>query len=119
MSELADILADALGDQEILGMTDVVITRRTPGTRNPANPAAGTNPTSTTYTGRGFIERTGRFMDGTLVAEGSVLISVLGGTISSGAGVMVGDVITINGRSYKVSKVPTDSVEGVFEAEAK
>lgn len=100
-------------------MTDVTIARSTPGTRTPSNPAAGTNPTSTTYAGRGFIERTGRFMDGTLVAEGSVLISVLGGSISSGAGVEVGDRITINGSTYKVSKVPTDGVEAVFECEAK
>lgn len=119
MSELGDILADALGDLEVIGMTDVTIRRATATTRDPANPAGGTRPTFATYAGRGFIEKTGTFHDGTLVKEGHVLISVLGGTITNGAGVEQFDTITINGATYKVERVMVDPVEGTFEAEAK
>lgn len=119
MPDLDELIADALGDQEDLGVTDVVITRRTAGARNPANPAAGTNPATASYSGRGFIERTGRFSDGTLVKEDSVLISVFGASITGKVGVEPGDTIALSGRTYKVSRVQSDSVEAVFECEAK
>lgn len=117
--DIAELVATHIGDRDELGFRDITITRSTPGVRDPLNLAGGTQPTTATFTGRGSLEREGRFMDGTLVAQDHVLISVLGGTVSDGAVPQRGDVITFGGVAYRVTRVPSDQVGAVYECEAK
>ena len=57
MPDIADLIAQYLGPQDDLGVTDATLTKQTSGARDPANPAGGTQPTSTDYPARGMVDR--------------------------------------------------------------
>lgn len=103
MPNIAKLIAGALGKQSDLGFTSATLTRYTAGPRTVGELAGGTNPTSTAYTCKAMLERTGRFRDGTLVREGAALILVLGGSLSVVP--QPRDTITIRGTTYKVTRV--------------
>ena len=124
MPDIADLIAQYLGPQDDLGVTDATLTKQTSGARDPANPAGGTQPTSTDYPARGMVETRLQFSDGTLVRENHVLISLLGGTIAGGAVPEPGNTITIAskqypaGHTYRVTRVAGDGVGAMYECEA-
>jgi hypothetical protein len=117
--DLAELIGELLGAQEDLGVTDITLTKEASGARTPGSLVDGTNAAPTDYTGRGFIEGAGQFMDGTLVKQPSVKISVFGSTISSGAIPEAGDRITIRSKTYKVVRTLVDPVGAVYECEAQ
>lgn len=123
MPDIADLIGDILGDQDDLGVVDATLTKVTPGGRLPGAYSAGTNPTSTDYAGRGFIEAIGMLMDGTLVQQGNVVISLLGGTFAAVPAPT--DAITIAskefpaGHRYAVVRVVADAVGAVYQCEAR
>lgn len=98
-----------------IGFADATLTRKTPGARTVGNLAGGTNPTSTAYACVAMVEKTGRFKSGTLVREGHSLITVLGGTLAVTPA--SGDVIVLDGTTYRVVKFETDPDEAVYEIE--
>jgi hypothetical protein len=110
MPNIAKLIAANLGKQTDLGFTTATLTRKTPGTRTPGNEAAGTNPTSATYSCKAMREPTGKFRDGTLVREGASLVLVLGGSLSVAP--RPGDTIAIRGVTCRVTKVKSSPDPG-------
>lgn len=125
MPDIADLIAQYIGPQDDLGVTDATLTKTTNGARDPVNLSAGTQPTPASYTARGYVEATGQFMDGTLVKENHVIISLLGGTIAGGAVPAAGDSVTIAskafpaGKSYPITRIVADQVGAIYQCEGR
>lgn len=102
---LSKIIKDNVGP----GVLDATLTKSTPGTRTPGNLTGGTNPTTISYTCKGFIDtQKVAFFNGTLVREGSKVVVLIGDTINGGdpaSAPVPGDRITIEGSTYEI---PTD-----------
>ena len=109
--DIAGIVASAIGP----GVLDATLTRVIPGTRG-ANPTAGTNPTTTAYACKGFIDAKSReSIGGTLVKDGDEIIILIGGTISGGSvSPEISDKVTIEGADYKVSGLDRDPAGATF-----
>jgi len=87
------------------GVLAATLVRVIPGTRTPGSLSAGTNPTTTSYPCRGFIDsQRVRFADGTLVKNGRKIVVLIGDTIDNGSGVAPapGDRIIIEGTTYVI-----------------
>ena len=88
------------------GVLDATLTKSTPGTRTPGNLTGGTQPTEVTYPCRGFVDtRKVRFLNGTLVRDGSKVVVLIGDTINGGdpaSAPAPGDKITIESVQYLV-----------------
>jgi hypothetical protein len=114
-------IAKQLGKQKVLGITSATLTLKTPGTRTPGDVAAGTNPTSTSYPCKAFVDTTGKFMDGTLVGAGASKLSILGGSLPNAIKPKSGATVamTIEGiaTTYRVIRVVSDPVNALHECE--
>ena len=108
------------------GVHPGVLTRTTAGTRDPANLAGGTNPTSASYSFKGFAEVEGDRREGTTVATSGGTVTILGASVKPiGAaaaidGPEVNDVVVLEGVTYTLSElVERDpaSAAYVFSAE--
>lgn len=95
------------------GMYKGTLTARTPGTRTVGNPGGGTNPTSTTYTFKGFASKyVQSSRDLVRVADFTVL--VLGATLKPrGRPPRPGDKIQLTGDPQLGSRVATIIEQGV------
>ena len=94
---------------------DGVLTRRTPGTRDPNDPTAGTNPTTATFTFKGFAGDYRQLMrKGPLLrnADGAILIVAESGTMK-GVEPKPNDKITLTGDPQLGSRVATIVDKGV------
>ena len=109
--DIAKLIADAIGP----GVLDATLTRVVPGSRG-ANLTGGTNPTTTAYACKGFIDSKMReAIDGTLVKDGDVTIVLIGNTISGGTvAPQTSDQVTIEGSTYVVSGLDRDPAGATF-----
>lgn len=109
--DIAKLIADAIGP----GVLDATLSRVVPGSRG-ANLTGGTNPTTTSYACKGFIDSKMReAIDGTLVKDGDVTIVLIGGTISGGTvSPQTSDTVTIEGSTYVVSALDRDPAGATF-----
>jgi hypothetical protein len=103
---ISKIIADVIGPSVLDATLSVV----TAGTRTPGSLTAGTNPTTATHACKGFINRqANRDLQGTLVDDGRVTITLLGDTINSGNTVpSQRDRVTIEGRVFEILIVDRD-----------
>jgi hypothetical protein len=116
--DLAGIVADAI--DQAGGLLGVTLTKKTPGTRNPADLTAGTNPTSTPYACEGVVsDYTTRLIDGTLVATGDRRILILGATLPAGVVPSSGDQVTIESLTYDVVRVTRDPAAASYELQVR
>jgi hypothetical protein len=104
------------------GVLTCTLTKTTPGTRTPGSLSAGTNPTTTAYTVKGFLEQGEKRLSGQLQTVTGTFVSILGWSVSSGTVVPeVNDTITIEGTVYElvelVSRDPAAALY-VFRVEA-
>lgn len=87
----------------------------TNGQRIPGQVSSGTNPVETSYAARGFVEAfTIRLFDGTLVQTDDKKISLLGGTIAGGQVPIVGDKVTIEGGTYRITGILERDPDGAM-----
>ena len=87
------------------GVLPATLVKVTPGTRTPGSLTGGTNPTTTDYPCRGFIDsQRVAFANGTTVKAGNKVVVLIGDTIDSGSGVAPapGDRIMIEGTTYVI-----------------
>jgi len=117
MPNIKLLVAKHLGKQKDLGIITATLTLKTRGTRTVGEESAGTNPASTSYPCKAFVDTTGKFMDGTLVGEGRSKLSVLGGSLPDGVKPKAGAQVTRDGVTYKVLRVVSDPVDAVHECE--
>ena len=95
------------------GVLSATLTKATPGTRSSTDPAAGTNPTTTDYACRGFVDD--RTVRGTEAQAGGRVVSILGATLPDGVRPAPNDLATIEGTSYVVISVKSDPAGAVYE----
>jgi hypothetical protein len=116
--DLAGIVADAI--DQAGGLLDATLTKKTPGTRNPSDLTAGTNPTSTSYSCKGVVsDYSTRLIDGTLVATGDRRVLILGATLPSGIVPSTGDQVAIESLAYDVVRVTRDPAAASYELQVR
>lgn len=110
--DITKLVADNIGP----GVLPATLTKVAPGTRTPGQLTGGTNPTTTDYSCRGFINKKDRRnQDGQLVHDGSVTILLLGGTISGGSvAPEIGDRVTIEGSTFVINALDRDPAGATF-----
>ena len=109
MTELFGINIAALVDQSIQsagGLKTGTLIRATPGTRTAGNLTGGNNPTSTSYTVRGFVEnKTERRRAGDLATVGGEQISILGNSLPGDVEPRANDQVIFEGLTYTVTAI--------------
>lgn len=92
------------------------LTKVTPGTRTAGQLTGGTNPTTTSYACRGFIDSKNRHdRDGELIDNGTETILLIGDSISGGTvAPTVGDRVTIEGTLYVIQTVGRDPAGATY-----
>lgn len=113
--DVAAIVKREIGDKVLTSSEhDGTLTLYTVGTRT-GNLTGGTNPTSTTHTCKAFIDKQNRkSVGGTLVDDGSVIISIIGDSISP-AGVPRGeDTIALESNTYRIKKIDRDPAAALY-----
>lgn len=106
-SKLFGVDVAALVNSQIApGLLDLTLTKVTPGTRTPGQLTAGTNPTTTTHTGKGIIEdfKT-REIDGTLILVGDKSVLLVTESLTPAATPDGGDRLAIEGDEYSVVRI--------------
>ena len=79
-----------------IGVKSAVLTLFTPGSRTPGALGSGTNPTSTAYSCKGFVEAySGSYLAETTSAKSDRKISILGGSLPAGVVPVPGAKIAI------------------------
>lgn len=117
---ISGIIAKAIGP----GVLAATLIKVTPGTRTTGSLGSGTNPTEVSYTCRGFIDtQAQRNVDGTLAADGTKRIVLIGDTISGGTvAPALGDKITIEGATYRIpedGKIDRDPAAATYSCKVR
>ena len=111
--DIAAIVASAIGP----GVLDATLNSIVAGTRTPGSLTSGTQPTTTSYACKGFMDSKNRKeRGGQLVDNGDVIIFLIGNTISGGSVVpKLGDTVTIESRTYRVGNLDRDPAAATYE----
>lgn len=84
----------------IKGASSVTLVKTTPGTRTGGSLTGGHNPTSTSYSCRGWIESSRqKFMDDSLTEYGDKYVTILSASLPSDVIPEPGDLVTIENVS--------------------
>ena len=114
--DIAGIVAQSIGP----GVLPTVLTKVTPGTRTPGDLTGGTNPTTTDYSARGFLDDYRDFqIDGTIIQRGDRIALLIGDTIASSQVPEPGDKITVEGATYNVVNVKRDPAAATYECQVR
>lgn len=101
------------------GVLAATLVKRANTARTPGSLSGGLNPSSTSYSCRGFIDsKQKRFIDGTLVTDGAENIVLIGDSIV-GAVPEIGDRVTIEGRTFVVEQLDRDPAAAVYTLSCK
>lgn len=109
---ISGIIADKIGP----GVLPATLVKRTNGTRTSGHLTAGTNPTEASYSCKGFIDtKQRRNREGTLVADGTETILLIGDTINGGSTAPeIGDQVTIEGVTYIIENLDRDPAAATY-----
>lgn len=106
---ISKLIKDSVGP----GVLNATLTVVTPASRTAGDLTDGTNPTTTDYDCKGFIDsKEKRRSSGTLVEDGDEVIVLIGDTI--GAVPKVGDRITIEGKTYTIKQLDRDPAAATY-----
>lgn len=102
------------------GVNDASLIKVATGTRTPGNLTGGTNPVSTPYACKGFIDTLNRNrLDATLVDDADSLVQLVGDSIASAQVPRQGDRITILGTTYNILGVEVDPAQALYSCTCK
>ena len=97
------------------GVLDATLTKVVRGSRTAGQLTGGTNPTTTTYACKGFVDTIDHTRMGeTLVEDTDVMVTLIGDSIASGAVPRAGDRVTILATEYNIIQVTTDPALAVY-----
>lgn len=114
--DIQGILKDAIGD----GFPSITVVKVTPGTRDPANPAAGVQPTRSPFGARGILDDySDRQIDGTLVKTGDRKVLIVAGTLPSTVVPEPNDEIITEGKTWKIVRTKRDPAEATYECQVR
>lgn len=85
------------------GVHTGTLSRKTAGVRTPGSLAKGTNPTTVTYTFKGFREVSEDRRSGSTVSATGSVVTILGATLPVVP--LVGDVVTIDGATLTLTEL--------------
>lgn len=104
--DIAGMVNDALSSAG--GLVPGSFVKSAPGTRDPDDPTAGTNPTTTIHSFQGFFENlTVTRREGSIVREAGEYVSILGVSIDPATEPEPGIVITLEGRTVTAKELVT------------
>lgn len=102
------------------GLLPAQLVRSTPGTRDPLDPTAGTAPSTSTFSCRGFLdEYADDQFDGTSVLRGDRKALLLGGTLPASVAPQPGDRVKIEGRTFSIVNVQRDPAAATYVCQAR
>lgn len=104
------------------GLFPATLTARTPGARDPANPAAGRPQTNTPHPCRAVdVQRMEDYFSGTLAIEADRAVLIVGATLPVGVVPKPGDLITLKGETMYIVNggVHRDPDEATYICAAK
>jgi len=102
------------------GVNDATLTKVSPGTRTPGQLTGGTNPTSTSYDCKAFVDPIDRSrIDGTLVKDGDALVQIVGDSVAAGQVPAVGDTVTILSRTYEIVAIEVDPALALYSCQGR
>ena len=114
--DISGLIRDNIGP----GVNDAILIKVTAGTRNPGNLAAGTQPTSASYSCKGFVDTLDRNrIDASLVEDADASIALVGDSIASSQVPTPGDRITILGTTYNILSVEVDPALALYTCISK
>lgn len=112
--DIAKIVSDSIAGAG--GVRPGVLTVKTTGTRTPGSLTAGTQPTTTTYTFKGFAENRTQRRFGTSLSEQMSIVTILGASVQSLYVPKVDDIAVIDGQSYMLKELMArDPASAVYE----
>lgn len=89
-----------------------------PGTRDPARPTAGTNPTTATHGGSGFEEDLQSRRPESVLPDTSTILNILGASLPSGVVPQTNDRVEIDGATYTLLAVESDPARALYTCQA-
>ncbi len=102
------------------GLLDATLTSVTPGTRTGGSLTAGTNPTTTTHTAKGFLEDYKDFqIDGTIVQRGDRICVLLGASINPAVVPTAGDRVNIESEDFNIVNVGRDPAAATYTMQVR
>lgn len=108
---IARKLAQKLGKH----LKPATLIKVTPGTRTPGAVSGGTNPTEASHRARGMVETvTIAPVPGSTVRRTQIQVSLLGKTIAGGVEPSVGDKVTIEGATYRLTEIVGRDPDGAM-----
>jgi hypothetical protein len=119
MADLSKLVAQHLGSVPETGYGPIVLSRVTPGTRDPLNLTSGNNPTTQTYPCRGRLgTRSSTSIVGTsLVRTQTSVVVILRDSLPADVRPNVGDTVSRAGVVYRITEggVTRGGSEVVYE----
>lgn len=114
--DIAGIINQNMGK----GLLSVQLTKSTAGTRTSGQLNEGTNPTTLTYSGRGFIsDYKDTEMANTSIRTSDKKIAILGASLPNGIIPIPGDSILVEGNSYNVVNVKRDPAAAIYICQSR
>ena len=103
------------------GLSPAVLTKVISGARTPGSLTGGKAKTETDYTCKGFMDQSIRKrMDGTIIAAGHFIVTLIGDSIQGGAVPELNDKVTIYDETYDiVGPIGSDPALATYELEVK
>lgn len=102
------------------GVNAATLTKVTPGSRTGGSLTGGTNPTSTSYACRAFVDPISRDrVDGTLVKDGDANVQIVGDSVAGGQVPEVGDTVTILSRTYEIVAIEVDPALALYTCQGR
>ncbi len=117
--DIAGIVDGAM--QQAGGVKAGVLVKSTPGTRTSGQLTGGTNPTTTSYPFRGFLEQRSEVRrEGTIVRSGGQFMSIFGASLPAGLEPTSGDLATLENTQYSVVRlVSRDPASALYVVEVE
>lgn len=98
--DIAGLIAQEIGP----GVLDAQLIKVEPGTRNPSDPTAGTQPVETNHPCKGFIDKQkNNTRGGTLTQQDQKVVVLIGDTLPEGIIPESVDKISIEGQTFTIT----------------
>lgn len=110
--DIAGIIADEI--EKAGGVVPSVLRKMTPGTRDPANPTSGTNPTYADHDCQAFMDTLDSISPESIVENASAVVNVIGASIDGGVVPTTSDQVVIESLTFTILQVSRDPAAALY-----